>query len=108
MSEDERNKSEKDQALEHWLEKIPDDPGWTVEKENVSRISTSWSSTKRREALVMQKYLLGFLIYTICLVSGTSVQARITQSIDRQEISAGETFVLDIQIDKDIDVQTRS
>ncbi|WP_444994226.1 vWA domain-containing protein [Aliikangiella sp. IMCC44359] len=27
VSQDERNKSEKDQALEHWLEKIPDDPG---------------------------------------------------------------------------------
>jgi Ca-activated chloride channel homolog len=27
LSEDQRNKNEKDQALEHWLEKIPDDPG---------------------------------------------------------------------------------
>ncbi len=27
LSKDERDKAEKDQALEHWLEKIPDDPG---------------------------------------------------------------------------------
>lgn len=27
ISEDQRNKNEKDQALKHWLEKIPDDPG---------------------------------------------------------------------------------
>jgi len=27
LSEDERDQNEKDQALEHWLEKIPDDPG---------------------------------------------------------------------------------
>lgn len=27
ITEDDREKSEKDQALEHWLEKIPDDPG---------------------------------------------------------------------------------
>ena len=27
LAEDERDQTEKDQALEHWLEKIPDDPG---------------------------------------------------------------------------------
>lgn len=27
LAKDQRDKSEKDQALEHWLEKIPDDPG---------------------------------------------------------------------------------
>ncbi len=34
-----------------------------------------------------------------------TTQAKITQSIDRKDISAGETFILDIQIDSDTDAQ---
>ena len=38
-------------------------------------------------------------------LASPSLMAKVTQSIDRTDISAGETFVLDIQIDEDTSVQ---
>jgi Ca-activated chloride channel family protein len=35
LAEDERDQNEKDQALEHWLEKIPDDPGGLLRRKMI-------------------------------------------------------------------------
>ncbi|TQV80275.1 BatD family protein [Aliikangiella coralliicola] len=48
--------------------------------------------------------MIKFLALFLLLVSNT-VSAKLTQTIDRTDISAGETFVLDIQIDGETNVQ---
>ena len=51
----------------------------------------------------MRKLIIGLILSLV--VFSSALEAKVTQSIDRQEISAGETFVLDIQIDRNIDEQ---
>ena len=58
----------------------------------------------------LMKLTLKFPIFKLLalfwlLAASNPASAKLTQSIDRTDISAGETFVLDIQMDSDIDVQ---
>lgn len=54
---------------------------------------------------ISKNFGLSFCLAFIFMLTSPVLTAKVTQSIDRTDISAGETFVLDIQIDEDASIQ---
>ncbi|MCW8876395.1 MAG: BatD family protein [Kangiellaceae bacterium] len=54
---------------------------------------------------ISKNFGLSFCLALFFTLASPFLLAKVTQSIDRNDISAGETFVLDIQIDEDTSIQ---
>ncbi|MDH5432890.1 MAG: BatD family protein [Gammaproteobacteria bacterium] len=58
----------------------------------------------KRKPGSLKQYLVNLVLLGLALVSSIAT-AKISQTIDREEISAGETFVFEIQVDNNEDTQ---